>query len=124
MEPKIIRPSDLTDFYTEERCHISEIYNRATDRSHSLARTRVEPGVTTAWHRLKEVSEIYYILCGVGLMEVGEKIAEEVSGGDSVFIPKNIQQRITNTGKDDLIFLCICAPAFSAECYEDLEVDH
>jgi len=121
MEAKIIRQSDLTEFYTEEHCHISEIYNRPEDRSHSLARTRVEPGITTAWHLLKDVSEIYYIISGEGSMEVGDKVVEKVTPGDAVFIPKNVQQRITNTGENDLIFLCVCAPAFSPECYEDLE---
>ena len=30
-------------------------------------------------------------------------------------------QRITNTGTGDLVFLCICTPAFEPDCYEDLE---
>ncbi len=121
MVPKIIRAKSLTSFYTEERCHIGEIYNQTDDRSHSLARTRVEPGATTAWHALREVTEQYYILEGSGLMEVGDLPPENVGVGDAVFIPAGTPQRISNTGKSDLIFLCICAPAFSPECYEALE---
>jgi hypothetical protein len=30
-------------------------------------------------------------------------------------------QRITNIGKDDLIFLAICSPRFSPDVYEEID---
>jgi len=109
------------EFFTEERCHILELLNESDDRSQSLARSRVEPGVTTAWHRLKGTTELYYILSGEGQVELGEDFVRQIAINDVVRIPADIPQRITNTGTEDLIFLCFCTPAFQDGCYEELE---
>ena len=109
------------EFYTEERCHILELINEQDDRSQSLARARVEPGVKTAWHRLKGTAEVYYILSGQGQIELGEEFTRQVKAHDVVRIPPDMAQRIENTGPDELIFLCFCTPAFNDTCYEELE---
>ena len=109
------------EFYTEERCHILELINEKDDRSQSLARARVEPGVKTAWHRLNETAEVYYILSGQGFIELGEEFRKAVKANDVIRIPPNMAQRIENTGTDELIFLCFCTPAFNDTCYEELE---
>ncbi len=109
------------EFYTEERCHILELINEKDDRSQSLARARVEPGVKTAWHRLKETAEVYYILTGQGRIELGEDFTKSVKANDVIRIPPNMPQRIENTGTEELIFLCFCTPAFNDTCYEGLE---
>lgn len=115
-------PMNVDDeFYTEERCHILEILNETDDRTQSLARARVEPGVTTAWHRLKDTSEIYFILTGEGQIELGEDFVKKVKRNDVVRIPANQAQRIHNFGTEDLSFLCYCQPAFCDDCYEELE---
>ena len=116
-----IKTNDTKEFLTEERCHIVELLNNPNDRSSSIARARVEPDITTAWHRLKDTAEMYYILEGQGLMEVGEDYTQEVSKGDIIKIPENTPQRITNTGVEDLLILCFCVPAFGMENYEGLE---
>ena len=115
------KTDDTKEFLTEERCHIVELLNNPNDRSSSIARARVEPDVTTAWHRLKDTAEMYYILEGQGLMEIGEDYTQEVSKGDIIKIPENTPQRITNTGVEDLMILCFCVPAFGMENYEGLE---
>jgi mannose-6-phosphate isomerase-like protein (cupin superfamily) len=121
MDPEFIQPEESDEFFTDERCSILEILNNPNDRSQSLARARVEPGTTTAWHRLKDTSETYYILSGKGRVELGEDFIQEVKAGDAVKIPANTAQRIQNIGEEDLVFLCFCVPAFGAESYEDLE---
>ncbi len=108
------------EFYTSERCYITELSNTPDDPGASIARTRVEPGVTTRWHRLKGTCERYYILSGKGQMEIGKLPPKEVSAGDIVLIPSMEPQRITNTGPDDLVFLAICTPRFSIDAYEDI----
>lgn len=118
---RYISPDESKEFYTAERCHILEIINDSHDRSRSLARARVEPGVTTAWHRLKDTTEIYQIVSGTGEVELGEDFRQIVTAHDTIDIPANTAQRITNIGDEDLIILCFCTPAFSAECYEALE---
>jgi len=121
MNPEYIHPEESDEFLTEERCSILEIFNNPNDRSQSLARSRVESGVTTAWHRLKDTTETFYILSGHGRVELGEDFVQEVKPGDAVKIPANMAQRIQNIGEEDLVFLCFCTPAFGAECYEHLE---
>lgn len=114
-------PDESDEFSTEERCHILELFNSSQDRSQSLARARVEPGITTAWHRLVDTTEIYYILSGTGQVEIGESFTQIMEKGATIHIPANTAQRIINTGDEDLIFLCFCKPAFGPESYESLE---
>lgn len=121
MDRRIKHTNVDEEFFTEERCHILELLNESDDRSQSLARARVEPGVTTAWHRLKGTAELYYVLAGEGQVELGEDFVHSVAKDDVIRIPADVPQRITNTGTEELIFLCFCTPAFEDGCYEELE---
>lgn len=121
MKPSIHRLDTGSEFYTREHCYITETCNSTDDPDVSVARARVEPGVSTRWHRLSGITERYCILSGTGLVEVGELPAEQVTAGDVVVIPPMCPQRISNTGNDDLVFLAICSPRFSEDCYQDIE---
>lgn len=110
-----------SEFFTPELCHIIELSNSSADPQVSIARARVAPGVTTRWHRLKDTAERYVILSGQGRVEVGDLPPEMVGPGDVVIIPPLCRQRITNIGQEDLIFLAICTPRFTAAAYEDME---
>ncbi len=112
---------DAHEYYTPERCYITELSNTPDDPETSIARARVEPGVTTRWHRLRGTFERYYILSGTGRAEVGDLPPREVSAGDIVLIPPMQRQRIANTGTEDLVFLAVCTPGFSIDIYEDVE---
>jgi len=108
------------EFYTPEKCYITELSNMPDDPDVSIARARVEPGVTTSWHCLKGTAERYFIISGKGLVEIGELPPQKVTTGDIVLVPPMCRQRITNIGADDLVFLAICTPRFSQEFYEDI----
>lgn len=110
-----------SEYFFREGCHINELVNLPHDDALSVAQARVEPGVTTKWHRLKDTVERYVITSGVGQVEIGDLPPETVRAGDMVMIPAMCRQRITNTGDDDLIFLAICTPPFRHEIYEELE---
>ena len=114
---KIIRADDHKEFYTEEKCFIDEIFNSEEYGHFSLAQARVEPGVTTAIHKLKDTDEVYYILSGSGEMEIDGENIGTVKEKDLVFIGRNKTQRITNTSGKYLVFLCICSPRFQIENY-------
>lgn len=117
-----IRKQDLSsEYYTTEKCFIVELSNSANDESLSIARARVEPGITTRWHRLKKSGERYYILSGIGRVEIDELPADDVKPGDVVIIPPMCRQRITNTGQEDLVFLALCTPPFTIADYEDID---
>lgn len=114
------RAKPQQEVWTIERCYIAELYNSAAQPEVSLARARVTPGVTTQLHQLS-VHEWYVIQSGRGLMRIGDEPPVGVGPGDTASIPKNTPQQITNSGDDDLLFLCVCAPKFSQECYTSLE---
>jgi len=115
------RTAEEPEVYTDERCHITELLNGPEDRTQSIAQARVEPGITTSRHQLKATSEIYYILQGQGTIKLGDDYKKDLKTSDMVYIPADKTQQITNTGKTDLIFLCICNPAFEPGCYIDVE---
>ena len=111
------------EFWTDERCFITECLNSEEIEEFSLAIARVKPAVTTQLHRLRDTKEIYIIRKGTGLVLVGQQ-EFEISVGDSVIIPANTPQRITNlSNSEDLEFYCHCSPRFIPEVYENLEIN-
>lgn len=123
MEPKILKSNSVKEFFTPERCYISEIWNSSEEERLSIVRARVEPGVRTVLHYLEGVDERYLITAGNGRVEVGDLPATEVSAGDVVIIPAGTPQRITNIGETDLVFYCVCTPRFNQDCYHEVESD-
>lgn len=121
MKPLIRRVKKSDEFYTEERCHILELSNSPDDEGLSIARARVEPGVTTALHSVTETVERYVILSGSGRVEIEGLEPTDVEPNDVVIIPAGATQRIANTADTDLIFLAICTPKFESERYMHLE---
>jgi len=117
MTPEIRRAQPSNEYAAEENCFILEMSNDAGDPDVSIARARVRPGVTTEWHRLEGIAERYVIVRGTGRVEVGDAPPVVVSEGDVVRIPPDVQQRITNVGDDDLVFLCVCTPRFVQSAY-------
>jgi mannose-6-phosphate isomerase-like protein (cupin superfamily) len=88
MQPDIKPSNDSSEFETEERCSILEVANDANDPDVSIARARVKPGVTTAWHQLKGTTERYLILFGQGRVEIDTLQATDVGAGDVVRITR------------------------------------
>ena len=112
------------EFWTDERCFITECLNSEEIEDFSLAIARVRPAVTTQLHCLRDTKEIYIIRKGTGLVLVGQQ-EFEISVGDSVIIPANTPQRITNlSNSEDLEFYCHCSPRFVPEAYENLEANN
>jgi mannose-6-phosphate isomerase-like protein (cupin superfamily) len=120
-QPRIIHNQSDSEYYFKEHCFITERWNSPFDQEVSVAQARVEPGITTRLHRLKDVTERYIIIEGNGIAEVGELPPTEVGPGDVVLIPPGTPQKITNIGDSDLIFLAICTPRFTQDVYEDID---
>jgi mannose-6-phosphate isomerase-like protein (cupin superfamily) len=118
MKPKIVKANSISELSIIERCLIAENYR---GDNISIARARVKPGVTTIAHHLNGIEEIYLVIRGKGKVDVGDLEPTKVCAGDVIVIPAGVSQRITNIGKNDLVFYCICTPKFTAECYCDEE---
>ena len=121
MKDTIQHADESAEFFTSEQCHILELSNTPDDPTVSIARARVEPSVTTLWHRVNGTTERYVILEGRGRVEIGQLPPEDVGPGAVVTIPPNCRQRIENLGDSDLLFLAICTPRFLPENYEELD---
>ena len=120
MQAQINKINIDEEYFFAEGCFVLELSNTQNDPEASIARARVEPGVTTRLHRLRDITERYVIIEGCGRVEIGDNLIEDVLPGDVVIIPPYSPQRITNTGETDLIFLAICTPRFTVEAYEDV----
>ncbi len=121
MQAEVKRSGEVEEFETEERCSILEMANDSADENVSIARVKVKPGVTTAWHKLAATAERYVLVAGHGRVELGDLEPVSVGAGDVVRIPADMAQRIKNTGETDLIFFAICSPRFRQRCYVALE---
>ena len=114
-------PAENTnEYWTEERCYITEQTNNNAAYAASLAVARVEPGVTTQLHSLTDTTEVYVIRKGRGLVEI-EGVKQRLQVGDQAIIPAGAAQRIHNDGEVDLEFYCLCTPRFVLKCYVNLE---
>lgn len=109
------------EYYTDERCHILELLNSADFPDASIARARVEPGVTTKQHRVAGTVERYMIMQGSGIARVEGRAEQAAGPGDIILIPAGATQSIINTGDHDLVFLCVCTPRFEWDNYDSLE---
>ncbi|EKF19949.1 hypothetical protein NA2_06393 [Nitratireductor pacificus pht-3B] len=117
---RVVENAGQKEFWTDERCYITELMNTPASPDASLAIARVEPGVTTQLHRLEGVCERYVVRKGEGIVEIDGK-SHRLGPGDQAIIPAGAAQRITNTGGGDLEFYCLCTPRFLPESYVDLE---
>ncbi len=120
MRPTIQHMNPSAEFKIPEGCYIIELVNATHDPEMSIAQARVEPKVTTQWHRLKGTIERYIIIAGEGIAEIGDLPPTLVQAGDVIVIPADCRQRITNTGRGDLVFWCVCTPPFREEIYEGI----
>ena len=118
----VISNKNVEEYYFDsEGCYITELLNSSIDSDVSIARARVKPGVSTAWHKLTNTTERYCILSGSGVVEVGDLPPAQVTVDDVVIIAPGQRQKITNTGKEDLLFLAICSPRFETKNYQSAE---
>ena len=114
--------SECKEFFAGDGTALKSILHPAHDNvelGYCIAEARLKHGKSSLWHRLK-TTELYFILEGAGLMEIENEKAR-VKKGTTIFIPANSRQRIQNTGKKDLVFLCIVSPAWKKELEEILE---
>lgn len=108
--------SEIETFIAGDETLLKEVLNPSdpeADVRYSLAHAVVKPGQTTLPHRLRS-SETYYILSGQGEVCINNE-KQLLSESNLVYIPPMALQSIKNTGDNDLIFLCICDPAWRKE---------
>ena len=107
-------------FITKDGSLIRELMsprNSACKRA-GLAEAVVPPGGKTECHRHLKTEEIYYFLQGSGKVLCGEAL-HTVVPGDCLLHAPGARHQVWNTGPEDLVFLCVCVPAYE---HEDTEM--
>ncbi|MDA3929140.1 MAG: cupin domain-containing protein [Prolixibacteraceae bacterium] len=110
----LIKKITETDaFVAGDETLLKEVLNpsdKACNIRYSLAHAVVKPGQCTLPHRLRS-SETYYVLSGKGEVSINSE-KQIISANELVYIPPMALQNICNVGETDLVFLCICDPAW------------
>ncbi len=68
-----------------------------------------QPKANVARHAHKIQEQIYHVLEGEGLMEIGDE-TRVVRKHDVIFLPPGVPHALTNSGLCDLIFLVVTSP--------------
>ncbi|MDQ4106214.1 MAG: cupin domain-containing protein [Actinomycetota bacterium] len=124
-EPVVVRADDLDwETWADEGgilerglVYWKTLVSGDVTRSDSLTMgiARIPVGEALRRHRHRQ-AEIYLILEGIGLVEIGSE-ALPVGAGSTVFIPGDAVHSCQNTGASDLRF----AYVFPADSFEEIE---
>jgi mannose-6-phosphate isomerase-like protein (cupin superfamily) len=68
-----------------------------------------QPMAYVARHKHQIQEQIYHVLDGEGLMEIGDE-TRVVRKHDVIFLPPGVEHSITNSGLTDLVFIVITTP--------------
>ena len=109
----VVNQRDAKPFTTVDGSTIRELlaHRNSSIRQQSLAEARLPRGGATTPHHHAVTEEIYYILTGTAAMTLGTE-TRDVGPGDAIAIPAGIRHTIRNTGSQELVFLCTCAPGY------------
>ena len=109
----IVNRADAPPFTTVDGSTIRELlaHRNSGIRRQSLAEARLAVGSATVPHHHADTEEIYYILTGSADMTIGDE-TRGVGPGDAIAIPPGARHTIRNTGAEELVFLCTCAPGY------------
>lgn len=111
---KHIRPEDF--FRAGDATWLAEVVhpkNDPVDLPYSLALAKLAPGEASLPHSLAQ-AELYFVIQGTGVAYVGQ--AEiTVNAFSTWLVPAQITQHVQNTGSEELIFICIVSPPWTAQ---------
>ncbi|MBU0493026.1 MAG: cupin domain-containing protein [Chloroflexi bacterium] len=89
---------------------------------HSVAESVIPPGGSTIPHHHQAGEEVYVVVRGQGRITLGAETCD-VGPGHAISIRPDTFHQLVNTGDEDLVILCTCAPAFSPDDFIPGEPD-
>lgn len=87
-------------------------------RNLSVAEAVLTPGQRTHPHVHRESEEVYYVLAGEGLLNLGARRLE-IRPGDAILISPGCEHSVLCAGPEPLRILCLCSPPYQ---HEDTEI--
>lgn len=111
---------DIRPYFTKDDSEIRELMHPSVhgNSKQSLAEATILPGSSTRLHKHQSSEELYHILSGNGKMILEDRHFS-IAAGDTICIRPGAQHMVTNTGNQDIVILCCCAPPYS---HEDTEL--
>lgn len=112
----LIKKGDNPEFLAGDLTHLKEVLhpkNSPLNFPFSLASAHIKVGHNSLPHTLKE-AEIYYFLKGKGVLHL-ESRTYTVEEGDCFVVEPGKKQWLANTGDEELAFLCVVTPPWTAE---------
>jgi len=73
-----------------------------------------QPMAHVAKHKHAVQEQVYHVLEGEGLMEIGDR-KQVVRKHDVIFLPPGVEHSIANSGLVDLVFLVVTSPVTDEE---------
>ena len=112
-------PDETARFLTSDLSRVVEVFHPDREAlpegmACSIAHARVAAGAATVPHTLATSTEIYWVLSGRGRMHIGDETAD-IGPGEAVLIPPDSIQWIEAADGEELVFLCVVTPPWSAE---------
>jgi mannose-6-phosphate isomerase-like protein (cupin superfamily) len=113
---EILKRADREPFRTKDGSTVTELVHPgfSSVAGQSVAEAVVAPGAETDAHFHHRSEELYVFTAGRGRMALGDE-RFEVEAGDAVVIAPGIEHKLWNEGAEELVLLCVCAPAYSHE---------
>ena len=113
---QVIAREDVTPFVGDDGAIIRELAspsNSSVSR-HSLAEIRHPPGTASQEHYHTEAEEVYFVLDGQGGIYIDGE-THDIGPGDVVVIVPGQRHKVSQRGKDELVLLVTCVPAYSED---------
>ncbi len=108
------RYRDSRPYVTKDGSTIRELMHPQLhgNANQSLAEATIPIGTITHLHLHRVSEEIYHVVGGHGLMQLGDE-EFAIAPGDTVLIRPGTAHAVCNTGEEPLRLLCSCAPPYS-----------
>jgi mannose-6-phosphate isomerase-like protein (cupin superfamily) len=114
------RYQDIPPYLTKDGSEIRELMHPSVhgNLNQSLAEAIIPPGKQTLLHRHHNSEELYHVIAGHGVMQLGEE-KFGIRVGDTIVIPPGTAHAVENYGNEPLKILCCCSPPYS---HDDTEL--
>lgn len=108
------KATQLAFITTEDKAPHSQLFGvdytvllpRERSESVEILLERFPPGLAFPLHQHAECEQTYLVLSGKGKVNVGS-IVQEVSKGSLIYIPRNTDHSIRNSGTQDFIYIVV-----------------
>jgi quercetin dioxygenase-like cupin family protein len=98
----------LYQIFFEDYPEFDSVRPKSMRSFESFSRVLIKPGTTNQMHVHDDQEQVYFVLQGSGIVQVGDETTE-VKAGDSIFLPASVPHGFVNNSEKLVILLMIGA---------------